>query len=77
MGCNLVITDKGDTREYFEDYAWYCDPASPASIFEAVEKAAGSGFRWALGEKILTQYTWSHTAERTLEAYREVIDNAS
>lgn len=74
MGCNVVITDKGDTREYFEDYAWYCDPASPASIFEAVEKAAASGFQSGLKEKILAQYTWPHTAERTLDAYREVIE---
>ena len=74
MGCNLVITDKGDTREYFEDYAWYCDPASPHSIFAAVEKAAASEFREGLRTKLFAQYTWPHTAERTLGAYREIIN---
>ncbi|HLI92745.1 MAG TPA: glycosyltransferase family 4 protein [Puia sp.] len=77
MGCNLVITDKGDAREYFEDYAWYCDPASPASIFEAVEKAAACEFREALREKVFAQYTWPHTAERTLGAYQEIINRSN
>eukprot|EP01037_Dinobryon_pediforme_P007089 gene7089-7153_t len=45
MGCNVVITDKGDTREYFGDYAYYCDPAEPESIFNAVKKASESPVR--------------------------------
>ena len=36
MGCNIVITDKGDTREYFENFAYYCDPTSAQSIFDAM-----------------------------------------
>src|SRR6476659_304125 len=28
MGCNVVITRKGDAHEYFGDEAEYCDPAS-------------------------------------------------
>jgi len=72
MGCNIVVTDKGDTREYFENYAYYCDPASPESIFSAVEAAAAADFNPALREKIFTQYTWSETAKKTLEAYREI-----
>ena len=31
MGCNIVITDKGFTREYFGDDAFYCDPGDPES----------------------------------------------
>jgi glycosyltransferase involved in cell wall biosynthesis len=77
MGCNLVITDKGDTREYFGDYAWYCDPASPDSIFAAVEKAATCEFREGLRAKIFAEYTWPHTAERTLGAYREIINRSN
>lgn len=72
MGCNIVITDKGDTREYFENYACYCDPGSPESIFAAVEKAAREDFNEPLREKIFTQYTWLQTAQKTLDAYLEV-----
>lgn len=70
MGCALVITEKGDTREYFGDQAFYCDPASPASILEALRKAAGEGASGALRKKILAQYTWAETARYTLEAYQ-------
>ncbi len=70
MGCNIVITDKGDTREYFEDMAYYCNPKSPASIRQAVNHAAENDFNESLRNKIINQYTWSVTAAKTLEAYR-------
>lgn len=69
MGCNLVITDKGDTREYFGNYAFYCEPDSPATIFAAVEKAALAPINDQLREKIFTNYTWLQAARQTLEAY--------
>ena len=72
MGCNIVITDKGDTREYFENYAFYCDPASPESIYEAVRKASVEKYNEALRNKILTKYTWQQAASKTLAAYREI-----
>ena len=71
MGCSVVITDKGDTREYFEDHAYYCDPASPASILEALKRAAKEGPSEILRAKILSQYTWQHTARQTLLAYEK------
>jgi glycosyltransferase involved in cell wall biosynthesis len=77
MGCNIVITDKGDTKEYFEDIAFYCDPASPASIFAAIEKAMISPFRQELKRKIETNYTWEITAEKTMQAYREITGHSS
>jgi len=73
MGCNIVITDKGDTREYFEDYAWYCDPASPASIKDAIERAASAPVSGDLMEKIYTQYTWEAVAAKTRRVYAEVL----
>jgi glycosyltransferase involved in cell wall biosynthesis len=73
MGCNIVITDKGDTKAYFEDMAFYCDPASPESIREAIDRAASQPFREALRIKILNEYTWSVAAARTLDAYKAVL----
>jgi glycosyltransferase involved in cell wall biosynthesis len=73
MGCNLVITDKGDTREYFGNYAFYCDPNSPASIFAAIEMASSSGFNELLRESIYSKYTWPKTAEKTLGVYRDIV----
>lgn len=70
MGCNLVITDKGDTKEYFEDYAWYCDPAKPESILNAIKAASSAPVNGALRQKILDKYTWKHSALQTLKAYQ-------
>jgi glycosyltransferase involved in cell wall biosynthesis len=73
MGCNIVITDKGFTREYFGDDAFYCDPGDPASILEAVEKAAQSRCQNKLQQNVFRQYTWQHAASDTLDAYKKII----
>jgi len=73
MGCNIVITDKGYTREYYEDYAFYCDPGNPSSILKAVDSAANSGFRPALRKKILENYTWNQAATGIARGYVEIM----
>ncbi len=72
MGCNVVITDKGDAKEYFGEAAVYCDPASVENIFEAVQKAASIPFNQALQSKIIAAYTWQQAALCTLAAYETV-----
>lgn len=73
MGCNVVITEKGFTREYFEDFAFYCDPSSPDSIRQAVEDASRSDTRTGLQEKIFSLYTWKQAALQTLDAYKKIL----
>lgn len=70
MGCNIVITDKGDTREYFSDDAFYCEPSDPASIRRAIEKASTSPVSDKLRNRILEKYTWKQAAIQTLKAYQ-------
>jgi glycosyltransferase involved in cell wall biosynthesis len=72
-GCNLVITDKGDTREYFGDMAFYCDPGSEESIREAILKAHAAPVCTALQERIKSRYTWKKAAEATLDAYLQIL----
>ena len=72
MGCNIVISDKGYSREYFEDDAFYCDPGSPESIYDAVKKASERPYPKTLQEKISINYTWKQAAIRTLEAYKNI-----
>ncbi|WP_247237230.1 glycosyltransferase family 4 protein [Telluribacter sp. SYSU D00476] len=73
LDCNLVITRKGDTEEYFGDMAYYCEPDSVESIREAVLRAWREPIHPQLKEYILTNYTWQHAARQTLEAYRAVL----
>jgi glycosyltransferase involved in cell wall biosynthesis len=70
MGCNIVITDKGDAKEYFTDFAFYCDPSSPKSIKEAIDAAAILEADPLLKQKVMEHYTWNIAAEKTIEAYK-------
>jgi len=73
VGCNLVISPDGDTREYFSDQAWYCNPAEPQSILQAVMKAAEAPTQLNLHHKIVSEYNWQNSARQTAMAYEKVI----
>lgn len=70
MGCNIVITDKGDQREYFKDYAFYCNPASASSLAQQVSLAYHTPPNPALRQHVLQNYTWQKAADKTLEGYK-------
>ncbi|HEX7845604.1 MAG TPA: glycosyltransferase family 4 protein [Chitinophagaceae bacterium] len=73
MGCNIVITNKGFTKDYFGNNAFYCDPGNPVSIYEAITKASNAPLQTALQEEVLANYTWQQAAIQTLEAYNKVL----
>jgi len=73
MDCNLVIGDRGDVREHFKDYAYYCDPGSVESIRKAIVKAYENPLNPKLKKHILNNYTWEVTAKKTLQAYEKVL----
>jgi len=75
MGCNIVITRKGDAYEYFENDAYYCDPESPDSILKAIDQAARNDIPEGLSSKVLNQFTWEIAAKKTMEAYSEILNN--
>ncbi|HWY35815.1 MAG TPA: glycosyltransferase, partial [Nitrosopumilaceae archaeon] len=77
MGCNIVITDKGDTVEYFGNLAYYCNPDDPSSIRLAVDAAYKDPFKEELRQLILEKYTWKKAAEKTKEAYNQVLSSRS
>ena len=73
MGCNIVVTRKGDTYDYFEDYAFYCEPDNVESIKKAIDEAYLTAVNPKLKEKIIQNYIWEKTAEETLKAYEIAI----
>jgi glycosyltransferase involved in cell wall biosynthesis len=73
MGCNIAITERGYTKDYFANDAFYCEPGNPESIFTAVDNAANSDSSTRLQEKILRHYTWQNAATITLEACKNII----
>jgi len=72
-GCNIVSTDRGTAKEYFQEFAWYCDPGDFRSIREAVTSASEAGRRPELQAMVMQKYTWEIAARKTREAYREVL----
>jgi glycosyltransferase involved in cell wall biosynthesis len=73
MGCSLVVTDKGDQKEYFNKFAEFCAPDDVVSIREAVDRAYLLPRSTELAKVIREKYTWQRAAEETLSAYREVM----
>jgi glycosyltransferase involved in cell wall biosynthesis len=70
MECNIVVTKKGDTEDYFENYAFYCEPDNVNSIIKAINLAYNSPFDVKLKNKILSKYIWEETAKETIKAYK-------
>jgi glycosyltransferase involved in cell wall biosynthesis len=74
MGCNVVVTDKGDVKEYFGNMAYYCDPADPADIARAIKRALEDPVNPRLSEYVLKNYIWEVAAEKTLKIYQQVLN---
>jgi glycosyltransferase involved in cell wall biosynthesis len=75
MGCSIVITNRGYASEYYDGHAFYCDPSSPFSILESIQKASKENKDKFFQKKIFTQYTWRIAAEKTYEAYQKIMKN--
>jgi glycosyltransferase involved in cell wall biosynthesis len=73
-GCNIVVSDRSSEKEYFGESAYYCNPASSASIRDAVLKAWSNyekdkEKRTQLQRTILKEYNWQEVANQTLKIY--------
>lgn len=75
MDCNIVITKKGDTEEYFGDMAYYCEPGNINSIRDAITKAYNAPVNNKLKALIKENYNWHDAAMQTLQAYNSVLNN--
>ncbi len=72
-GTAVVVSERGCTREYFGDEAYYCDPTDRHSIREAIEAALASGPSTVLKERIGQEFTWPRAAEETKSAYIQLL----
>jgi glycosyltransferase involved in cell wall biosynthesis len=74
-GCNIVVTNRGSTEEYFGDFAYYCEPDGVASIRNAIVKAYNAPRNAVLAKHVLENFTWEKAAEKTIVAYETVAMN--
>jgi len=74
MGCNIVVTRKGDTEEYFSDFAYYCDPENIKSIKETVIEAYNAPKNPNIKTHIFQNFNWEIAAKETLLAYKAALE---
>lgn len=72
-GCNIVTTRNGYAKEYFGDFAWYCNPEDTDSIKKSVLEAYWQPVKAGLKKTILKKYTWDKIVPKILEVYRDVL----
>jgi len=72
-GANVVITPYGGTREYFEQFAEYAEPASIHSILQATKKSLEKKKNSALRGHIIKNFLWDKIAQQTVEMYKRVL----
>lgn len=70
MGCNIVVSDRGTTKDYFKNYAYYCKPDDIESILCATNSAMNNDYNNDFRKYILKNYTWEKAAEKTEEGYK-------
>ena len=73
--CNIVATERGACKEYFQESAWYLDPNDRESIRRAVLNAYNSpkGCR-SFKERILSDYSLEKTSMELYKAYQTTIN---
>ncbi|MDN3019185.1 glycosyltransferase [Paenibacillus sp. BSR1-1] len=71
--CNIVVTDRGTTKEYFGDLAFYCEPNNIESIRKSIIAAYNAEYNKKLENRILQNYTWENTAKKTVEGYKKIL----
>ncbi len=76
-GANIVITNVGGTREYFERYAWYVDPTSQRSISRALVEAFHAERSNLLRKHITKNFLWPIVAKRLVRAYEALLEQTS
>lgn len=74
-GAALVLSDRSSEREYFGDYARYCDPSDPVAmrntILDAYDSERSKADRRTLQELARERHSYARHARETLAVYRQ------
>ncbi|MEI7751819.1 MAG: glycosyltransferase [Candidatus Omnitrophota bacterium] len=74
-GAKIVITQEGATREYFQNFATYVNPAALADIRQKVLSAHGHPKTAELRNRIRKNFLWEYPAKQMLESYYNLLRN--
>lgn len=75
--CPVVTGTEGSQREYFRDFAYYCDSHDIGSIANAIMRASAMSAEKKAEFQLYVQknYVWEITAKKTLEAYVHLLSD--
>ncbi len=73
-GCNVVVSNRGCTVEYFGDTVEYCNPQDPNSIITACKKAYYKYKNSNLKDLILKKYLWRYGIKDLINAYEKGLE---
>ena len=71
-GSQIVITERGGTKDYFDDYAEYINPESSKSLLKGIQNALSKPAS-DLKEMILYKFTWDKVAQKTATQYQRLL----
>jgi glycosyltransferase involved in cell wall biosynthesis len=74
-GANVVITPYGGTKEYFAEYALYCEPHSISDIVRKIETSLNIKKAGALRDHIMKHFIREKLAAPTWQVYKEVLED--
>jgi len=72
---NVVTLKNSPIYEYLGDHAFYCNPCSISSIRNSVLRAYETPKSEKLRKLILEHFTWDRIAKKTLEVYKNLLQN--
>lgn len=72
LGCKIIVSPNGDTRDYFGEFANYCDPSSVTSIQRSIETSLGASYPNEMRELIKKEFNWQKTAAKTKQCYESI-----
>ena len=71
LRCNLVITNRSSTKEYFKEMVVYCDPSSLVSIKNGTKTAMDKDKTKNVSKYILENCMWEPIARGILNVYEK------
>ena len=71
-GAQVVITERGGTRDYFANFVEYINPNSVDELIGSINKSIEKKNSSALKNHILENYTWPKVAALTLASYKKL-----
>ena len=73
-GANIVITERGSTKDYYKEHVKYINPENIKNIKEKLIEAYNSPKDNKLKEHIKENYLWDKIAKKTLEGYKKTLE---